>query len=416
MDIFQRSESEVRYYCRRFPAVFDKASGSYIFDEKGKGYLDFFSGAGALNYGHNNPYLINALTEYLASGGILHALDMSTRAKREFLTSFKEKILDKRSLPYKVMFCAPTGTNAVEAALKLAKKATGRQGIVAFSGSFHGMTAGSMAVTSGRAVRKDNVGNLSDVTFMPYPYGFNENFDTIEYMKRVFSDDHSGVDIPAAIIMETVQAEGGVIVAPTEWLKRLKKLCEEFGILLVCDDIQVGCYRTGSYFSFERAGIVPDMVALSKSLSGVGLPMSLLLLKEELDVWEPGEHNGTFRGNQLAFVAAKAAIDLAEKSDMEQTVENKSQIIKKYLTEEIASRDIAVRGIGMIYGIEFTEKGFAEKVSEECFKGKLIVECAGRDRSVLKLMPPLTSTPDELRTGLEIIRNSVKKLQNKYGR
>lgn len=411
MNIFEQTESEVRAYCRSFPAIFDKARGSYLFDKDGKKYLDFFSGAGALNYGHNEPFFTDAMVDYIRSGGILHALDMSTRAKEEFLTAFKKDILDKRGLPYKVMFCAPTGTNAVEASLKLARKVTGRSGVFAFSGSFHGMTAGSLSVTSGNAIRSDLRGSYGDVTFLPYPFGFGLTFDTIEYLKNLLEDDHSGVARPAAIIFETVQAEGGVIVAPTEWLHALRKVCDDYGILLICDDIQVGCWRTGDYFSFERAGIVPDMVLLSKSISGVGSPMSLLLLKPELDVWSPGEHNGTFRGNQLAFVTAKKAIEYAEKKDMKAMVTQKEKLIEAFLRTITTKRPaLSYRGLGMIYGLDFSKEreGVCKKVSAECFKNGLIIECAGRNKTVLKLMPPLTASEEELREGFAIIEKAVE--------
>ncbi len=414
MDIFEKAESEVRSYCRLFPAVFDKAQGSYIYDKEGKAYLDFFCGAGVINYGHNDPVFIKALTDYLTSGGILHALDMSTVAKEKFLTAFQEKILAGRGLDYKVMFCAPTGTNGVEAALKLARKVTGRKGIFAFTGSFHGMTAGSMSVSSGLAAKENGKGNIpANVTFMPYPYGFNATFDTIEYIRSLLTDDHSGIEKPAAMILETVQAEGGVVVAPAEWLRRLKALCEEFGILLIVDDVQVGCYRTGNYFSFERAGIVPDMVVLSKALSGCGLPMSLLLIKPELDVWTPGEHNGTFRGNQLAFVTATAAIEKTESADFSGMIRTKAELIEKTIKEEILpiSPILSCRGIGMIWGIDFeTENAkICERVAKDCFASGLIIERAGRGRSVLKLLPTLTIEDSDLKKGLAIIKKAIEK-------
>ena len=413
MNVFEQTESEVRSYCRLFPATFDKACGSFLFDINGKKYLDFFSGAGALNYGHNDPFFTEAIIEYVRNGGVLHALDMHTRAKEEFLTAFKKEILDKRGLPYKVMFCAPTGTNAVEAGLKLARKATGRDGIFAFSGSFHGMTAGSLSVTSGTAIRADLRGNYGNVTFLPSPFGFGQTFDTIEYLRSILEDDHSGVSKPAAIIFETAQAEGGVMIAPTEWIQSLRKVCDDYGILLICDDIQVGCWRTGDYFSFERAGIIPDMVLLSKSLSGVGLPMSLLLMKPEIDVWTPGEHNGTFRGNQLAFVTAKKAIEFAEKENISEAVEEKGTFMATRLQKTVQKHPtLSYRGIGMLYGLDFSKEreGIGREISAECFKNGLIIECAGRKRSVLKLIPPLTTTLQELEQGLSVIEQSIDKL------
>lgn len=279
MNCLKENESEVRYYCRCFPVVFSKAKMAKIYDTDGKEYIDFLAGAGAINYGHNNEFIINPIMDYIKSGGILNALDMYTEAKINFVNKFTEKILMPRGLDYKLMFCGPTGTNAVEAALKLARKVKKRQNIFSFMGGFHGMSLGSLAVTSNKFPRNAAGVPLDNVTFMPFPYKFNKSFDTIDYIYNVLNDNHSGISKPAAIILETVQAEGGVIVADCEWLRRLRKLCDDQDILLICDEIQVGCGRTGTFFSFERAGIVPDLVTVAKSISGTGLPMSLLLIK-----------------------------------------------------------------------------------------------------------------------------------------
>lgn len=411
MSIFEEMESEVRSYCRSFPVVFDKALGSHLYDADGNDYLDFFAGAGALNYGHNNPYLMEKVVDYIRGNGITHALDMSTKAKEAFLETFREKILAPRGLPHKVMFCGSTGTNAVEAALKLARKVTGRDTVFAFSGAFHGMSLGSLAVTSGKDSRQNLKGSLNNVAFMPFPYGFNASFDTIAYIKNVLDDDHSGIDKPAAIILETVQAEGGVIVADAQWLRDLRTLCDDYGILLICDEIQVGCGRTGTFFSFERAGIIPDMITLSKSISGAGLPMSLLLMKPELDQFTPGEHNGTFRGNQLAFVAGKAALEFAEHTALLEQVKHKGQIVENYISEQILPMDarLSLRGIGLIWGIEFGKinAAYSKKAAVYCFEHGLVIERAGREDSVLKLLPALTIEEAELMRGLSIVKDAV---------
>ncbi len=411
MSIFEELESEVRSYCRSFPTVFDKAEGSWYTDRDGVRYLDFFDGAGALNYGHNNPYLMDKVVEYIREKGITHALDLSTTAKEAFLTTFRDEILAPRGLDHKVMFCGSTGTNAVEAALKLARKVKGRDTIFAFSGAFHGMSLGALAATSDRASRQSLRGSLNNVVFMPYPYGFNESFDTIGYMRNVLEDDHSGVAKPAAVILETVQAEGGVIVAPEQWLRDLRQLCDDYDILMIVDDIQVGCGRTGNFFSFERAGIVPDMITLSKSISGAGLPMSLLLMRPALDVFTPGEHNGTFRGNQLAFVAGKAAIEFMKETDLLAAVRRKEQIVRDFMTNEILPLDerLSVRGIGLIWGIEFgaIDPALSKKASQRCFENKLVIERAGRQDSVLKPLPALTIPEEDLMKGLEIVKEAV---------
>lgn len=413
MSIFDEVESEVRSYCRAFPVIFDKAEGSYLYDEDGNEYLDFFAGAGTLNYGHNNPYIMERVIEYLKNKGITHALDMSTHAKKEFLLTFDSKLLKPKGYNYKVMFCGSTGTNAVEAALKLARKVTGRETVFAFSGSFHGMTAGSLSVSSNTFYRKDLTGVHGSTVFMPFPYGFNKSFDTIGYIRNVLSDDHSGIALPAAIIVETIQSEGGIVVAEAEWLKQLRQLCDEYGILLICDDIQIGCGRTGSFFSFERADIQPDMVTLSKSVSGAGFPMSLLLIKPQYDKFAPGEHNGTFRGNQVAFVAGAAALEYALQTGLYEQARTKGAFIEQQLKARILPIDerISYRGLGMIYGIDFSAfpQGFSKKVSDNCFASKLVIERCGRFGSVLKLLPPLTTSEEQLECGIKVIENAVIK-------
>lgn len=411
MNIFEERESSVRSYCHSFPTIFHRAKGSIIYAESGQEYIDFFAGAGALNYGHNHDYIKQKVMSYLDADGIAHGLDMYTSAKERFLAKFNEIILSTKHLDYRIQFCGPTGTNAVEAALKLARKVKKKSGIFSFMGAYHGMTLGSLSITGNTRIRAGSIGTLNHVTFMPYPYGFMESFDTIKYIESVLNDVGSGIEKPAAIIFESVQAEGGVVVAPIEWMQRLKKLCDENDILLICDDIQVGCCRTGSFFSFERAGIVPDMVILSKSISGYGFPMSILLIKPELDIWEPGEHNGTFRGNQLAFVGATAALEYIENSNLEQDVKVKEIFLKNFLCQQISqiSENIAIRGIGMIWGIDLANFGgssLAKKVGMRCFEKGLIVERAGRNDTVIKLLPPLTTELPTLKEGCSIIETA----------
>lgn len=412
MEVFETYESEVRSYCRKFTSVFQTAKGSKIWDEEGREYIDFFDGAGALNYGHNNDYIKERLIDYLQKDGIVHALDMYTTPKREFIEYFEENILQPRGLDYKIMFTGPTGTNAIEAALKLARKVTGRTNVFALMGCFHGMTMGALALTTDMASRKGAGVPLHDVTHIPAPYMFPE-LDTVAYMERLLADDHSGVEKPAALVLETVQAEGGIYVFDPEWLRQIEAFCHKHEIMLIADDIQVGCGRTGSFFSFERAGIKPDMVALSKSIGGYGLPMALLLFKPELDIWKPGEHNGTFRGNQPAFVAAKAALEFGNSTHLYEKVNDKAKIVEEFLKTRIQAIDPAleIRGIGLIWGIDMSKAapvGTCRKVVTECFKNHLIIEQAGRDDCVLKLMPALTIPEEELKAGLKIIEKSIK--------
>lgn len=412
MLIFDAHESNVRSYCRSFQDVFVSAKNDIMYAESGKAYIDFFAGAGALNYGHNDEYIKQCLIRYLESDGVTHGLDMYTDTKRLFIDKFVRGILNPRGLEYKLQFCGTTGTNAVEAALKLARKVKQRSSVFSFMGGFHGMSLGSLAATSNRSSREGAGLPLEHVTFMPYPFGYMDTFDTLQYMENVLNDDHSGIDKPAAVIFETVQAEGGIVPVTPEWMRGLADLCARHDILLICDDIQVGCGRTGTFFSFERAGIAPDMVTLSKSISGYGLPMSLLLMKPEHDIWSPGEHNGTFRGNQTAFIAATAALELRERIDMDRVVLEKEAIIREALGRfeaEFGSR-IAVRGIGMIWGVDLAGLGDPDlslKIVGECFERGLILERVGRNDSVIKIMPPLTVDPDNLRRGLDILYGAM---------
>lgn len=411
MSIFEKYESNVRSYCRSFPVTFHRAKGSIIYSESGSEYIDFFAGAGALNYGHNNDYIKHKVMSYIDADAITHGLDMYTYAKGRFLAKFSESVLVSKHLNYRIQFCGPTGTNAVEAALKLARKVTKRTGIFSFMGGYHGMTLGSLSVTGNTAIRAGIGGISNNVTFMPYPYGFMSKLDTIEYIEAVLNDVSSGVEKPAAIIFETVQAEGGVVVAPTEWLQRLRELCDKHGILLICDDIQVGCGRTGTFFSFERANIIPDIVLLSKSISGYGFPMSLLLMKPEFDLWEPAEHTGTFRGNQLAFVGGTAALEYRETNNLEQEVKAKEAFLKGFLNQEIApiSEKIEIRGIGMIWGIDLTCFGgtnLAKQITSRCFELGLIIERVGRNDTVIKILPPLTIEQSTLHKGCSLIKRA----------
>lgn len=416
--VFEENESAVRSYCRKYPVVFERAKGSYIYDQEGTAYLDFLAGCGALNYGHNNEEIKKAVIEYLENDGISHAMDMYTVAKGSFIETFEEKILKPRDLNYRIMFCGSTGTNAVEAALKLARKNKKRSNIIAFMGAFHGMTLGSLALTTDRTSRDGAGESLDNVTFIPYACGCHASFDSLDYLEAILSDDHSGIDKPAAVFVETVQAEGGINVAPVEWLKRLADICKKNDILLAVDDIQVGCSRTGTFFSFERAGIKPDLVTLSKSIGGYGFPMSILLIREDLDIWKPAEHNGTFRGNQLAFVAAARAIEINVRDDINGETLRKGKICEDFIAANILPLDprITQRGLGLIRGIDFEALGDPEiphRITDKCFEKKLIIERAGRQDAVVKILPPLTVTDEELLRGLNIILESTKEVLGK---
>ena len=404
-------ESEVRGYIRSFPTLFTRARGAQLWDEEGTRYIDFFSGAGTLNYGHNHPVLKEAVLEYVESDGLIHGLDMATTAKKEFLETFGRLILNPRGMNYKVQFTGPTGTNAVEAALKLARQIKDRNNVISFTNGFHGVTGGSLAAT-GNAKFRDAAGvALGNVSFMPYDGYLGDDVNTIEYIERMLADSSSGIDKPAAVIVETVQGEGGVNVASDKWLRELEQLCRRHDMLLIVDDIQAGCGRTGTFFSFEASGIKPDIVTLSKSLSGYGLPMAMVLMSPEHDVWSPGAHNGTFRGNNLAFATAKQAIQSFWSSDdLSRDVTRKGKMIAMWLqhiADSYPDGQFSVRGRGMMQGLVSEDPELTAKIAAEAFTSGLVIETSGSGDEVLKVLAPLIIDEELLRKGLEIIEQSV---------
>jgi len=409
-----RWESGVRSYCRSFPVVFRRAKGSWLEDVSGRRYLDFFAGAGALNYGHNHPELQAALAEYVASDGVTHSLDLATEAKCRFLERFAETVLRPRRLDWRVQFPGPTGTNAVEAALKLARKVKGRDGVLSFTNAFHGMTLGSLAVT-GNGMKRGGAGvPLGNAAAMPFEGFLGDGVDTVRVLETFLEEGSSGVDLPAAVIVETIQAEGGVRVASETWLRRLREVTRRHDVLLVLDDVQVGCGRTGPFFSFEPSGVEPDIVCLSKAISGYGLPMALVLFRPELDVWSPGEHNGTFRGNNHAFVTATRALELFWRDDaLTRDVDRKAAVTERRLRAMAARFDDARatwRGRGLIQGLDFGAADLASDVSRECFDRGMVIETSGSRGQVLKLLPPLTVTHDELHQGLDTIEAALERV------
>lgn len=417
MKIFNEMESVVQSYARSFPVVFNRARGSYLFDEEGKAYLDFLAGAGSLNYGHNNPVLKKALLDYIEEDGITHGLDMHTDAKAKFLHAFREYILAPRAMDYRMQFTGPTGTNAVEAALKIARKVTGRSSVISFTNGFHGVSLGAVAATGNQHHRGGAGVALSDVTRMPFCGYHGRDADTLKMMDKLLSDPSSGVDHPAAIIVECVQGEGGLNVAEKTWLQGLEKLCHKHEILMIVDDIQAGCGRTGTFFSFEPSGIKPDIVTLSKSLSGYGLPLAVVLIKPDLDQWLPGEHNGTFRGNNHAFVTATAAIENYWKDDaFAAEIQQKANIVNKKfkaISEKYGETELRLKGRGLMQGLECRNGEIAEKITREAFSRGLIIETAGNRSQVVKCFCPLTIHEKDLNQGLDILEQSIAQIFEK---
>ncbi|MGR6872366.1 diaminobutyrate--2-oxoglutarate transaminase [Pseudomonas sp. HK3] len=412
MKIFDEIESEVQSYARAFPRLFNKAQGEYLYDEDGNQYLDFLAGAGTLNYGHNHPVFKEKLLQYIQDDGICHGLDLHTKAKGEFLETFNEKILKPRDLNYMVQFTGPTGTNAVEAALKLARNIKGRENVISFTNGFHGVSLGSLATTGNSHHRGAAGVSLGGSSRLPFDGYMGDELDTTFYLDKVLSDSSSGVDLPAAVIVETVQGEGGINAASFEWLQNLEKVCRKHDVLLIVDDIQAGCGRTGTFFSFEDAGIKPDIVTLSKSFSGYGLPFAVVLMSPELDLWKPGEHNGTFRGNNFAFVTAKAAIDTFWSDDkFAKDIKRKGDYIAQRLediVEKYGEGNFTIRGRGMFRGISCVNGEIANLITRAAFKKNLIIETSGADDEVVKFLCPLIISDENLKQGLDIVEEAIR--------
>ncbi|TCO72351.1 diaminobutyrate--2-oxoglutarate transaminase [Rhodovulum euryhalinum] len=411
-DIYERRESEVRSYCRSFPVSFARAEGATLTDADGNSYIDFLSGCSSLNYGHNDPDMKAALVDHIQRDGIAHALDMHTEEKAAFLDAFEHHILRPRGMEHRVMMTGPTGTNAVEAAIKLARKVTGRRNVVAFTNGFHGMTLGALALTGNAGKRAGGGVSLPDVTHLPYENSMGDEVETLELIETLLANPSSGIEPPAAFVVELVQGEGGLNAASCEWVQGIARIARETGALLIVDDIQAGMGRTGSFFSFDHMGVEPDMVTLAKSLSGFGLPFACVLVRPEHDIWKPAEHNGTFRGNTHAFVTARVAL---EKFWADDTLRNqialKSQVLEERLNAIAARIEGArIKGRGMMRGVDVGSGELAGRICAECFRRGLIIETSGAHDEVVKVLAPLTIPMDEFRAGLDILDQAVETL------
>jgi diaminobutyrate-2-oxoglutarate transaminase len=408
LNSIERHESNVRSYVRAFPTVFSTAEGAWLTDVEGKRYLDFFAGAGTLNYGHNNPHARKAILNYVQSCGITHALDMATEAKVELIEAFQRIILKPRNLDYRMQFTGPTGTNAVEAAIKLARKTTRRSHVVAFTNAYHGHSLGALALTGNRYYHDEHYGSHNNVSHLPYD-GYLGNFDTSLLFEKMLNDPSSGLPIPAAVIVELIQGEGGINVASSQWIQNIARVCRQHGIWLIVDDIQVGNGRTGDFFSFEASGVTPEIVCISKAIGG-GLPMSLLLIKPECDQWKPAEHTGTFRGNNLAFVASRALLNYWSDEAFRCSLGEHSKTIQASLNAiaaENAERNWQIRGRGMVWGLDVGCGDLAGAISKAAFRRGLIIETCGAHDQVVKFLPPLTISREDLDLGLRLIADSI---------
>ena len=427
-------ESSARSYPRKFPLAIAKAKGAVVEDVEGNRYIDFLNGAGTLALGHNDDEVNQAMVDLIQSGAPLHTLDLTTPVKDRFVETLLSIIPEELASKAKIQFCSPSGTDATEAAIKLCKTATGRNTVIAFSGGYHGMGHGSMALT-GNCNAKNKVGNIMPgVQFMPYPYsyrcpmGIGGEAGTkacIAYLERLLKDPESGVTKPAAIILEPIQGEGGVIPAPVEFLQAVRRITRELDIPMICDEIQCGMGRSGKVFAFEYADIVPDVVLISKAIGG-GQPLSVVVYDRKLDVWGPGAHAGTFRGNQVAMAAGTVVMKRISDPEFLKEVIRKGEIMKSRflkLKDEVSIIG-DVRGKGLMLGVEFIDPNGAKdlmghpepggdialKVQRLCFENKFIMEKGGRNGSVMRCLCPLTITDEQIEEAMDIFEKVVKEV------
>lgn len=418
MKVFEQWESDIRGYCRLYPTVFTKASNARQTDENGKSYIDFFAGAGVLNFGHNNPHMKKALIEFIESDGVAHSLDMYTTQKREFIQKFVDTILKPRNMDYKLQFMGPTGTNAVELALKMARKVTGRRTVVAYSHAFHGMTLGALACTTNNHFRNAAGVQLDNV--LHQPFGCEKpcegcklgcGLDSVDNLRAMYEDSSSGLELPAAFIVEPIQAEGGVNVASKEWLQKVQKLAHDLGALFILDDIQAGCGRTGSYFSFDGMDLDPDIITLAKGLGGFGTPIAMNLVRPEYDKqWKPGEHTGTFRGQGMSFVAGKVGLSYFDDDELMAETRRKGEIMEEHLNAIVkahSGRPFQVRGKGMMQALDVADGAIAKQIASTCFENGMLCGAVGTGGKAIKLIPPLTIPEDDLIEGLKILTDAV---------
>ncbi|MGC1024545.1 diaminobutyrate--2-oxoglutarate transaminase [Pantoea agglomerans] len=423
-------ESNVRSYPRKLPFAISKAQGVWITDVENNQYLDCLAGAGTLALGHNHPDVLQSIQNVITSGLPLHTLDLTTPLKDAF-SEYLLSLLPGQGKEYCLQFTGPSGADAVEAALKLAKKHTGRSGIISFSGAYHGMTHGALSVTGNLSPKEAVDGLMPEVQFMPYPHlyrcplgiGGEAGVKALTYyFENLINDVESGVRKPAAVILEAVQGEGGVNPAPAEWLQRIRKVTKEHGILLIIDEVQAGIARTGKFFAFEHAGIEPDIIVMSKAVGG-GLPLAVLGIKKEFDAWSPGHHTGTFRGNQLAMATGLTTLKLLKDNNIADKVAAQGEWLKGKLGELQQRYPVIgnVRGLGLMIGIELVKPDEAADhmgsfpadgelsalVQKKCFENGLILERGGRHGSVLRLLPSLLITDAELDVFMDKFENAL---------
>jgi len=430
------TESNARSYPRKFPIAIKKAKGSWLEDVEGNKYLDFLCGAGTLALGHNDDQVNQVMISMLTNEVPLHTLDLTTPAKDKFVHTLFSLLPEALQENARIQFCSPSGTDAVDAAIKLCKTATGRSSVIAFGGAYHGMGHGALALTGNLNAKQSVNGLMPDVHFFPYPYSYRCPFGlggdagidaACAIFERTLKDPESGITKPAAVIIEPIQGEGGVIPAPVKFLQTVRRVTKELGIPMIVDEIQCGIGRSGKFFAFEYADIVPDVILCSKAIGG-SQPMSVVVYHKELDIWEPGSHAGTFRGNQLAMGAGTVVMERVSDPAFLQEVSEKGNIIverfQKLKKEVSIIGDI--RGKGLMIGIEFVDpKGeidsigalptsgiIAAKVQRECFNNRLIMEKGGRYGSVMRCLCALNVSREDINLMLDICENAIRKVDS----
>jgi diaminobutyrate-2-oxoglutarate transaminase len=419
-------ESNARSYPRRLPLALSKAKGIYVEDTNGRTYIDCLAGAGALTLGHNHQVVLEAIQQLLEDGVPFQTLDLTTPVKDRFIDALFGALPKAFSEEARIQFCGPSGADAVEAAVKLVKTATGRRTILSFHGAYHGMTHGGMALTGHLAPKAAISGLMPDVQFLPYPYEYRCPFGvggeeghrlSSTYIERLLDDPNSGVVSPAGVILEVVQGEGGVIPSPDVWLRDIRRITKDRNIPLIIDEIQTGLGRTGSLFAFERAGIIPDAVVLSKAIGG-GLPLSVVVYRAELDQWQPGAHAGTFRGNQMA------TIEFVRTHRLDQHAQIMGERLLSHLREAQASLHSFgdVRGRGLMIGVEIINTDgrpdsrgaypaapeLARKIQAHALSRGLILELGGRNGCVVRFLSPLIVTEEEVDTIASIFYEAAR--------
>jgi len=430
---FVRShESSARTYASAIDVVIERGEGTAVFDTAGRRYLDFLMCAGTLATGHNHPVILERVQRFLQSGHVMQVLDITTPAKHDFLARLLECLPAPWASRARVQFCGPTGADAIEAALKLFKTATGRRSVIAFHGAYHGMTAGALALTGNLSAKRHVASLMPDVYFMPFPYAYRCPFGlggkltsqvSLAYIERALSDPESGIPHPAAMVVEVVQGEGGVIPASLDWLRGLRQLTARLDIPLIIDEVQTGIGRTGTMFAFEAAGIEPDAVVISKAIGG-GFPMSLVVYDSKYDVWQSGAHAGTFRGNQIAMAAGTACLDVIRDEQLVAAAYAKGDYLGARLTELAAQYPMIgeVRGRGLMWGLEIVDpaaapdslgshpanREMALALKRRCLRLGLILENGGRYGAVLRMLPPLNVALREIDEAVDILAQAMK--------